>query len=499
MPPKAKQPVATAASTAASVVTKTTKTTMHFSNFVVTPDLNTEDLSKADVVGGYSGPTTLTFDVTDVPLCIVNALRRTVTSDVPMVGFCVQQTDESAIGSTSTIATFQRNKSSHAASLIGMQDQASSMNSSSVGALSMNFLANTTTLHNEFLGDRIALIPISMDENQLHAFESFRFKFVLRAKNTTKDIVPVTSADISVYDNTGNKYPQALRDSLFPPSDRSGDHILIAKLRPGPAGGGGGGTGGMDGDELHVEMKAMLGLGRDHARFISVCDCFFRNKMDVDAAEKDLQEKLKLIPEGAPDREALVNRFIVQHGALNAQRCFIQDAFEFKITSKTRLRPAYLVFRAMQVIIFRLEDIVRSIQSMAAADAAAEDSTEMNSHDKMVKISHVPHMDDLYHVFLHDDDHTIGNLVQKMFYDYWIAEEDSDRVSYVGYSMPHPQERVILIKIRLTKPGPNIRDLLVEGLQRSIAILTSLMKEWIDASGLKAMNIGAVKDALVRI
>lgn len=436
-----------------------TKSTDHFANMRLEPEV--PGLPDPDGVA----PAFLRFDVLDVDLAIVNSLRRAIMADV--------------------------------------RTAAAVFDASGEGRGTIRFVRNTTALHNEFLGLRVSLVPIHFDENQLFLFERMasaggpgrpaqpieQFRFSIREANTDDaKVVNVTTRDIRVTDASGAVVPQAVRDALFPPSPTSGDHILLVRLKPR--------AGGVE--EIHVEFQAQLGSGSTRgAAYSPVSQCFFRNKIDAAAFERSLAERIARVQKqaeadgagAASVDEAAVRK---QHSALEGQRDFIRDehgdasAFEFVLKSETRLRPAYIVFAGMTALLAK----VRRFQD-GLRDPKAD----------YVSVSPAANVADFYDVAVRGEDHTLGNMVQAMLYRRWVREGKSADVSFVGYSQPHPQEEIVVFKLKLSRAGDDLRARLAEGLAWLQDRLRDLRDEWIRFSALEDVRDGSGKplDAVLEV
>jgi DNA-directed RNA polymerase II subunit RPB3 len=405
------------------------------------------------ITPGPLGPTKgIRFEVHDVGLCIVNAIRRCIRSNVETVAFNFDTSAPLPVGT------------------------------------GVHILKNTSTLHNEFLGHRISLVPVCVSENQLFAFDPSDYKCVIRVKSPMDGDEPlaVTTASIDVFDRTGSRVPQQVRDALFPPCPITKDHVLLVYLRP-PSGGLGGGTG----EELHVECVPSRGSGKMHARWSPVSKCFFRNLMDPKLASEALRQRIDDVKQARPDvTEEELAEIESQFHTLEAYRCFEKDEegeprrFEFFIDSECGLRPTYLVFKAIKVLQAKLDSIVNALIK--------------NDTDK-VDVQSYPNLDDFYTLVIHGEDHTIGNLLQGMLYHRWVRDGRSKIVSYIGYYQPHPLEDYILVKIKLTEPGDDVTTTMRDGATWVRDYLDQLVAEWIKASGLDAEDVIEVKEHLRRV
>lgn len=424
-------------------------------------------------------PSRAEFEIEGVDVAVVNSLRRAVMSLVPTAAFDFDPT-------------------------------AANQGSAEADG-GVKILVNTSALHNEFLGNRVSIVPLGLDENQLHAFDPRDWKCVLRAKNTGDSagrdpsaLVEVTTGGFEIYDKGGARVPQSRRDAVFPACAATKDHILLARLRPSV-------NGGRDGEEIHMECVPRLGVGREHTRWSPVSVCFFRNKQDAEAVERELAARLAAVAED--EDPAIVEH---QFRVLDAQRFYLRDAhgapaaFEFILESETRLRPAFIVWRAFKalhdkVTAFRDGVRVAAIHHPGAADAHAPPAAPVSAADALLqplrglRVTSLPNKEDTYAVTLYGEDHTLGNLLQGMLYTRWIRDGRSSEVSYIGYHQEHPLEDHIVVIVKCAAPGDDVRARLAAGGDWLAGELQALMQEWVEFTGLGAEGIVPVNEWLVRI
>ena len=107
---------------------------------------------------------TTTFELTNVPICIANGLRRTLLTGIPVIAF-----DENPT--------------------------------------SIKINKNQSALHNEMLANRIGLVPINMETTDIFKIQTFyntkrRFEFVredrIKFKLNIKDDTDVTSEHFTI-------------------------------------------------------------------------------------------------------------------------------------------------------------------------------------------------------------------------------------------------------------------------------------------------------------
>lgn len=419
-----------------------------------------------------AGPSRATFDIRDVDLCIVNALRRAVMADVQTVAIAFDPTEP---------------KSERDA---GIQ-----------------FLKNTGVLHNEFLGHRISMVPLGFEERQVAGYDPALYKFVLKKKNQGDEVIDVTTGDFVVQDVAGAVLKD-LTALVFPPSPITGDHILLARLKPSANNDG-------NGEEISLEARARLGAGREHARWSPVSACFFRYKVDPEASDRSFKVKLDALGLTTADASAAAAAVVAalrsQHDALDGLREFYKNehgepaAFEFVIASESRLRPAFLVKQAFRALVDKVRRLSVGIRmsadaddAAADADADADDDADMTGgwgggggKDRRrrrrddagavaadVRVDALANMEDFYEVAVLEEDHTLGNLVQGLLYRHWVREGGAKDVSFIGYHQPHPLEGEIVFKVKCARAGGDVRALLIDGLAWVVDELEGLSAEW---------------------
>lgn len=282
----------------------------------------------------------------------------------------------------------------------------------------IKFIENTSSLHNEFLGHRISLIPIQVEPSEIKTFDSNKYSFVIHKSNTTKDSIDITTDDIEVFDEAGNKLPKEVHDKIFPHDNITGEPILITKLKPNL-------YNQTMGEKLHVEFKARTGKATQHARWSPVSTCTYMNVVDDEAAKKAFEEKASTM--NPNERAVAWKRFNVH----DRYRYFVKnqydepDSFEFTIESECRWTPKMLVSEAIDVLVMKMQSLKNS------------------SRCKVETINEATYT---YAVIIDHEDHTLGNLLQTLIYNEYIRENNNTMLSYVGYYQPHPLNTEVVFK-----------------------------------------------------
>jgi DNA-directed RNA polymerase subunit L len=385
----------------------------------------------------------LKFQIDNIDVSIINSIRRTILSDIENVSF-----DFSATGTENTI-----------------------------------FYKNTSPLHNEFLGHRLCLIPICLTPDEIIDFDTDNYTFILKVKNTTNEVIDITSKDIIIKDKDDNIMKESFRDRVFPKNIITGDFILINKLKPNM----------FDitkGDEIDIKMKAIKNTAKYHTSFCPVSICSFYNIIDEIKANKVLNERIK--NNATFDKEIFNN--------LEKQKYYYTNdynepnKFEFLIQSECLLKPEYIFLKG----IFVLNDKLENFKTKIINNEFEEDTSQSDIDNEIF----------IYELTIKDETHTIGNLIQSMFYNKFIKNNSSvlnkeagaiqQNLTYIGYNMPHPLDNSLIIKLQFNKlmdhlnsPSDSdkksnsaIKNFIIDGIDNIQFDLNNLIKIWFNISKL---------------
>lgn len=168
------------------------------------------------------------FDIYGVDLAIVNGIRRTLLSGIPILGF-----------------RFHEHRPS------------------------ITIRKNTGRLHDEFLAHRLSLIPLHFGESTLEAFQADDFTFELKVRNDSLSMLDVTTRHFTGSHRGTPLGPEELQ-AIFPCNVVSGDPVLITRLRPN--------------EELDVVAVPVLSTAKEHAAFMPVSLSSFSYLPDPAAA-----------------------------------------------------------------------------------------------------------------------------------------------------------------------------------------------------------------------
>lgn len=212
------------------------------------------------------------FDIEDMDLSIVNAIRRVVLSEIPNLGFLGE------------------------------------------GDVSIQILKNSGPLHNEFMIHRIGLIPLHFTEEEVESFAEGDYEFSCDVRNNDPSLMNVTTRHI-----TGTRQGTPLTDvelrRIFPANPITEQHVLITRLR--------------QGEELAFHAKVVKSKAKAHASFApsSLCTFFYHlDETKVKEAKNILDKERAYIKNQYGDPTRI--RFMIEpEGGLSA-RYMVAKALE---------------------------------------------------------------------------------------------------------------------------------------------------------------------------
>jgi len=344
---------------------------------------------------------TVTFTLENVHVSYANTLRRLILTGVETVAFRADMTDT---GTTTDVFVKK----------------------------------NDTPMTNEMLADRIGLLPIHVNEPL--SWKSDKYIFTLKVTGNKDSVRHVKSEDFKVTetnfeDEEDKKENPPLEDAskFFPPNPITRDTCLIASLQPGTE---------TTMQEVYIVAKATIGSGREHARFCPVSQCSYEYTVDTDEKRMDemfdkwLQDAKKVgAIDKASDRYHQLRR---EYNTMQSKRCFKVNekgepySFDFTIETAGVLGIKYIVNRACEVG----ENMCAPYLHMEKGQLPPNVSIT-NSSSRILG----------FDFLIKEQDHTLGNLVQTWLVENIIEGDKSPKISYAGYSIPHPLRDEMLLRI----------------------------------------------------
>lgn len=171
------------------------------------------------------------FDIIDIDISIVNGIRRTILTDIPIPG------------------------------IIGEKDS------------TVEIIKNTGGLHNEIISHRIGLLPICLSENETDNYEDNSIQLELNVANNDINLVPVDTSSIKGTLD-GKNLTSIQLSKLFPSNLITKSHILITRLKPG--------------EELHFKASVVKKTARYNSAFCPVSLCNFYYNQDPSLIKEEM-------------------------------------------------------------------------------------------------------------------------------------------------------------------------------------------------------------------
>jgi DNA-directed RNA polymerase subunit L len=297
---------------------------------------------------------------------------------------------------------------------------------------------DSNTQPNELLAHRISLLPIHGFDPQ--TFDSDRYVFKIDIENTSADPLDVKASDIQVFER---RKAADLSESLveIPGKDffvihpLTRDTCLITTL-PGKRS--------SLTPTLKVQMRATVGTGKEHARFIPTCQASYGYTLDVNTErrnayfEKWLVTHKNVEPESLKQDEARRNDLDREFKTMQIQRIYKLDekgdpnSFDFQIESIGPMAPRAIVERAL-IGLVKLCSVYTGLDTGDLPDSitVVPSDSQMPGFDFIIK----------------GEDHTFGNMIQTWMVDNHVDGDASPHITFAGYKIPHPLKDEMLLRI----------------------------------------------------
>tara|TARA_B110000977_G_C11087770_1_gene495427 strand:- start:2884 stop:3885 length:1002 start_codon:yes stop_codon:yes gene_type:complete len=323
-----------------------------------------------------SDDNTLTFDLKNtentIPIPFANALRRVLMSEINTIG---------------------------------------------IDATSINIFNNKTVLNNDFIKERLSLLPIKYTDK----FVDYTFK--LNVENTELEMKEIYAKDIDVYEND----TKVVADKIFVYPD-----ALFTKLK--------------FSNKLHFEAKLKIGTTKDDgAVFNPTCVSIYRfEKDDVKIkavlATLDSEDKKLEFQQSESERYYKKNEFDQPKG------------YHYEVETIGGIESKKIVEKGLEVLKNKL---------LLLKEYITEENTT-----KVVKLKS-KHMKDAIDYKILNEDDTLGNIITYQLHN-------NTNVTYAGYYIPHPNDNLIVVRILADDTD---KEMLKE-INNLVVILDTLLKEW---------------------
>ncbi len=295
---------------------------------------------------------------------------------------------------------------------------------------------NVSSLHNEFLFHRIAMLPLYIDPSNYQK----NYLFYLNVESSSDEpIKSVYANDFTIYPLNENVDVDTLNDTIQfdnyqmdnPLNDEEKDKILRPFV-----------FNGTKHYSLLTELKAnnsielygvpSVGYAYENARWSPVSQIAYSFKKDKTLFKKIVEDEKK-VKNIQPEEES---KFEKELFIKDSERYYLRDSsmepnsYEFIIESLHFLN-------SKELFIYSCESLNKQI------DIFQSSLPNMFSGESIFSIEKTK--ENVYSIFVHGYDHTIGNLYQSFISRYLIDEESV--FSSIGYKKIHPLQEIIVFYI----------------------------------------------------
>ena len=321
---------------------------------------------------------TLRFTVGGINVAFANAIRRVIVAEIPTVVMRTSPHDQD----NSIVTT------------------------------------NTTRMNNGLIKQRLACIPVHVDDP---SFDAQNYAVDIQKRNDGETIDYVTTADFRVRNvQTGKYLTDDQTRKLFPPCPLTGDHIDVVRIRPRV-------SDEIPGEELDMTCRLSMGMAKDDGAFNVASTCVCAASIDAVAAHQAMTAAIaELKAEGAD--KATIERAKHDWNALRAKRFTKPDSHEFAIESVGVFSNGALVQTACAIMVEKLNGARARVESdPEALSPLSSECTIENGYD----------------VDLTGEDYTLGKVLEYVIYSRYFGKD----VTYCAFRKPHPHRPECYIRL----------------------------------------------------
>lgn len=423
----------------------------------------------------YSHLNTLDLLLKDFPASLINSLRRIMISEIPNIAFSNE---------------FKPNIENN----------------------SINILDNQSSLHNEFVAHRVSLIPICTyavgigrcniistfnvkngkrterflsgnkgiphfkllvvnDKNTRECYKSGKTSDELQVDNNklrpndySKDsgIIKVSSKDFELENALPNEHitdfirpdivswcsrPENNTLKFIPENFNYNDYCILNKLKPD--------INGVTGEKLELECHLTIGNGYVNSNYSPVGTVIYKfiqekqeilNVMEtkyIENLQKERTDKgLSMFDAGEVENIKTSYRLLDSKRVYRTNENGEANLIQLTIESVGNMLPCQIYYYSIHLLSWKLMDILTSYTL----------NMDLNSpyhNDKVIFRNSTTKMDG-FEIFIKNENHTLGNLLS--YYLQSMYQLIPNKIfDFVAYSQPHPLEKNIVIKIKLSK------------------------------------------------
>lgn len=321
----------------------------------------------------------LNFTVSGIKVCFANAIRRTILSDIN-VNICYTETHQD---NQCVIET------------------------------------NTTRFHNEIIKQRLSSIPIHMKE--LNVLPG-NYELFLDVTNDGDDVSYVTTEDFKIKSlATGSEIKEEELRKIYPPSKITGQFIDFVRLRPRI-------SDTIKGEKIKLKCGYSIGNAKTNSMFNVASVCSYGNTIDTVKAQEEWSKQENVLKNTETMTDAEIEFEKRNFYALDAQRYFIENSFDFTIETVGIYDNKELVLYGCIALNERLNKVIEKLDNDEVLITNAELATS-----------------NAYNISFEDEDSTLGKLIEDRIHDKHFIQDKS--VTFCAFKKIHPHDKLSVLKL----------------------------------------------------
>lgn len=348
----------------------------------------------------------LTFTINNTDVCYVNALRRTILSDIPIVVFKIMPYEENTC----------------------------------------NIMINTSRLNNEIIKQRLGCIPICITDTD---FPVKNYQLDIDIENKTDTMLIITTKDFKIRDTVTDKFlDESVVKKIFPPfipPSGSGEYYIdFLRLRPKI-------SDEIPGERLKLTCELAISTARQDSMFNVTGTCSYGCTPDQAKIEEQLEiRKQKWKDEGKKESE--INFEAANWKLLEGLRYVKSKSFDFVLQSVGIYDNVEIILKAVDILIQKLADLKHSL---------SQDQMQINASANT--------LENCYDIILENEDYTIGNILNYEMYTIFYTDlKMIDYVGFKKLH-PHDNDSILRVSIvDKTKGVSQIKTMLSSCIETSI-------------------------------
>jgi len=323
----------------------------------------------------------LKFTIENINVSLANAVRRTILADIPSIVF--------------RTTPYKENRA--------------------------NIKINTSRMNNEIIKQRLACIPIHIDDLK---FPMNDYIINIKKRNDTDTIQYVTTEDFEIINkNTEEPVPKAQRDKIFPPCSITGDFIDLARLRPSI-------NEEISGEEIDITCTLDVGTAKQDGAYNVVATCSYGCSQDAIKVNDAWTKKLTIYKEQHLSKDEINDEEANWH-TLEAKRLIKDDSFDFVIETIGIFSNINIVYQSCHILADKFKKVIATLES----------------DDELIKPSK-NNLTNGFDITLLNEDYTIGKVIEYLFFE----QHYNKLLNFCAFNKAHPHDSFSTICLGFKEP-----------------------------------------------